>query len=129
MRYLGKITDPKDLVTKEYADAKYSAASHGTHVTAETVKSALGTGSGTTKYLREDGTWVVPPDTKNTAGSTDSSSKLYIIGATMQDTNPQTYSQDTAYVGTDGCLYSGGEKVLVPSALTNLANLTYEEVT
>lgn len=47
-------------------------------------------------------------DTKNTAGATDTSSKIYLVGATSQDTNPQTYSQDTAYVGTDGCLYSGG---------------------
>jgi len=51
-------------------------------------------------------------DTKNTAGSTDTSSKIFLIGATSQAANPQTYSQDTAYVGTDGCLYSGGTKVL-----------------
>lgn len=51
-------------------------------------------------------------DTKNTAGATDSSSKLFLIGATNQGANPQTYSQDTAYVGTDGCLYSGSAKVL-----------------
>ena len=52
-------------------------------------------------------------DTKNTAGSTDSSSKLFLIGATSQAANPQTYSHDTAYVGTDGCLYSGSKKVSV----------------
>lgn len=51
-------------------------------------------------------------DTKNTAGSTDTSSKIYLIGATEQGANPQTYSHDTAYVGTDGCLYSDGSKVL-----------------
>ena len=51
-------------------------------------------------------------DTKNTAGSTDSSSKLFIIGATSQAANPQTYSQDTAYIGTDGHLYSNGKKTL-----------------
>lgn len=51
-------------------------------------------------------------DTKNTAGSTDTSSKIFLIGATSQAANPQTYSHDTAYVGTDGCLYSGGIKVL-----------------
>ena len=51
-------------------------------------------------------------NTQNTAGSTDTSSKIYLIGATEQSTNPQTYSHDTAYVGTDGCLYSGGSKVL-----------------
>ena len=43
-----------------------AASSHGTHVTADTVKSALGTGSGTSKYLREDGTWQIPPDTHYT---------------------------------------------------------------
>lgn len=51
-------------------------------------------------------------DTKNTAGSTDTSNKIFLIGATSQAANPQTYSHDTAYVGTDGCLYSGGAKVL-----------------
>lgn len=51
-------------------------------------------------------------DTKNTAGSTDTSSKIFLIGATEQGANPQTYSHDTAYVGADGCLYSGGTKVL-----------------
>lgn len=51
-------------------------------------------------------------DTKNTAGSTDTSSKIFLVGATSQAANPQTYSHDTAYVGTDGCLYSGGIKVL-----------------
>ena len=51
-------------------------------------------------------------NTKNTAGSTDTSSKIFLIGATSQTANPKTYSHDTAYVGTDGCLYSGGSKVL-----------------
>lgn len=50
-------------------------------------------------------------DTKNTAGSSNTSSKIYLIGATSQATNPQTYSHDTAYVGTNGCLYSGGNRV------------------
>lgn len=31
---------------------------------------ALPSGSGTTKYLREDGTWVVPPDNNTTTGTT-----------------------------------------------------------
>lgn len=52
-------------------------------------------------------------DTKNTAGSTNTSSKIFLIGATSQAANPQTYSHDTAYVGTDGCLYSNKTKVSV----------------
>ena len=75
-----------------------------------------------------DGTakWVNNPnsDTKNTAGSTDTSSKIFLIGATSQAANPQTYSHDTAYVGTDGCLYSGGTKVLTAhQSLSNYSTL------
>ena len=70
--------------------------------------------------------WVNNPnsDTKNTAGSTDTSSKIFLIGATSQAANPQTYSHDTAYVGTDGCLYSGGTKVLTAhQSLSNYSTL------
>ena len=51
-------------------------------------------------------------DTKNTAGATDISEKIYIVGAKTQSANPQTYTHDTAYVDANGCLYSGGQKVL-----------------
>jgi hypothetical protein len=46
------------------------------------VDTALGKGSDTTKYYRNDGAWATPTDTKNTAGSTDTSSKIFLIGAT-----------------------------------------------
>ena len=36
-------------------------------------------------------------DTKNTAGSTNSSSKLFLVGAASQATNPQTYSHTYVY--------------------------------
>ena len=68
-------------------------------------------------------------DTKNTAGSTDSSSKLFIIGATSQAANPQTYSQDTAYVGTDGHLYSNSVQVVNLSGSQALTNKTYNGYT
>lgn len=64
-------------------------------------------------------------DTKNTAGSTDSSSKLFLIGATSQAASPQTYSQDTAYVGTDGHLYSDSKQVVNLSGSQALTNKTY----
>lgn len=54
---------------------------------------------------------VKSSNTTNTAGATNTSSKIYLVGATSQAASPQTYSHDTAYVGTDGCLYSGGKKV------------------
>lgn len=36
-------------------------------------------------------------DTKNTAGSTDTSSKIFLVGATSQAANPQTYSDNQVY--------------------------------
>lgn len=57
------------------------------------------------RYLREDGTWVIPTDTRNTAGSTNSTSKLFLIGATSQAANPQTYSNSSIYT-TTGTLYA-----------------------
>ena len=91
--------------TRVFTDTTYSVVSSSANGLAPKV-------TDTSKFLKGDGTWATPTDTKNTAGSTDSSSKLFLIGATSQAANPQTYSHDTAYVGTDGCLYSGGTKVL-----------------
>lgn len=84
-------------------------------------------------YLRGDGTWVVPTDTKNTAGSSDTSNKIFLVGATSQAANPQTYSHDTAYVGADGCLYSNSQKVLTESVAsktyeTKMTRITDEEI-
>lgn len=36
-------------------------------------------------------------DTKNTAGATNSASKLFLVGATAQNDNPQTYSNVAVY--------------------------------
>lgn len=67
------------------------------------------------KFLRADGKWIVPTDTntdtKNTAGATASDSKLFLIGATSQDANPQTYSNSNVYA-TAGRLYSNGRMLL-----------------
>ena len=45
-------------------------------------------------------------DTKNTAGATNSSDRLYLIGATSQGANPQTYSKNSVYIKNDGILMS-----------------------
>jgi hypothetical protein len=83
----------------------------------------------TTYKLTAGGSSIIlktPTDsnTKNTAGSTDTSSKIYLVGATSQAANPQTYSHDTAYVGTDGCVYSNSQKTLT----VNVASATYEPI-
>jgi len=102
-------------------------------------------GTGGTTVEHEDYTFTInSTDTKNTAGSTNTSSKIFLIGALSQSANPQTYSHDTAYVGTDGALYSEDKKVATEqyvhsrgqnlltngSALlgnnTNFSNFTYD---
>lgn len=57
--------------------------------------------NGTTVYWGTDNN--TNTDTKNTAGSTDTSSQIYLIGALSQDPNPQTYSDNQVYV-TNGTL-------------------------
>lgn len=110
----GDITATKKTVRTMSAATSSAAGSTG-------LVPAPGSGK-QSSFLRGDATWVVPTDTKNTAGSTDTSSKIFIVGATSQAANPQTYSHDTAYVGTDGCLYSNSQKVLTETVASN----TYE---
>ena len=67
------------------------------------------------KFLRADGKWIVPTDTntdtKNTAGATNSTAKLFLVGAASQGANPQTYSNSSVYASA-GRLYSNGRMVL-----------------
>lgn len=62
-------------------------------------------------------------DTKNTAGSTNSDAKLYLIGATSQAANPQTYSDSDVYT-TNGTLTA--TKFSVSSKVTIEYNSTDE---
>ena len=45
-------------------------------------------------------------DTKNTAGSSDTASQIYLIGATSQSTYATTYSHDTVYIDSSSRLTS-----------------------
>lgn len=60
-------------------------------------------GSTTSSYLNKKGDWGTPPDTKNTAGSTATATKIFLIGATAQSASPQTYSTTFVYA-TDGVM-------------------------
>ena len=79
----------------------------------DTLELVAGTNVTLTPDATNDKVTITTNDTKNTAGSTDTSSKIFLVGATSQAANPQTYSHNTAYVGTDGCLYSNNTKVSV----------------
>lgn len=65
----------------------------------------------------------VTTDTKNTAGSTNSTSKLFIIGATSQAANPVTYSESGCYI-SGGELYSNGAVVATESYVTSRGYIT-----
>ena len=94
-------------------------SSSGVQVVTGVTKDAAGHVTGVTSVaLKSTNTNT---DTKNTTGSTDTSSKIFLVGATSQAANPQTYSHDTAYVGTDGCLYSNSTKVSVEGHTHNYA--------
>ena len=58
-----------------------------------------------------------PTDTKNTAGSTNISSEIYLIGAISQAANPQTYSHDTARVRANGHFVGSGYEMAVDTAM------------
>lgn len=72
----------------------------------------------------------VTSDTKNTAGSTDTSSKIFLIGATSQAANPQTYSDNEVYT-TSGVLTTksvqvgGGSATMEYSATTKSINFVF----
>lgn len=61
-------------------------------------------------------------DTKNTAGSTNlASTKLFVIGATSQAANPQTYSNSSVYISTNN--------VLMGAAWNDFAEFRYSKIT
>lgn len=67
-------------------------------------------------------------DTKNTAGTTNTTSKIYLAGATSQANNPQTYSNVNCYA-SDGKLYSNAKEVVTLSDTQALTNKTYNGYT
>lgn len=69
----------------------------------ETVTDNLATVATTGSYNDLADKPTIPSDTKNTAGSTDTSNKIFLIGATSQAANPQTYSDNEVYT-TSGVL-------------------------
>ena len=90
----------------------------------DTLELVAGTNVTLTPDATNDKVTITTNDTKNTAGSTNTNDKIFLIGATSQAANPQTYSHDTAYVGTDGCLYSNNTKVSVNGHTHSVANIS-----
>jgi len=84
-----------------YTLAGASAKAVDSSITAASTSTNLPTSQAVATFV--EGKGYVTTDTKNTAGSTDTSSKIYLIGATSQAANPQTYSDNEVFV-TSGVL-------------------------
>lgn len=69
-------------------------------------------------------------DTKNTAGATDTASKIFLVGAPTQTAEPQTYTDDEVYV-TSGTLTAksmqvgGGSATLSFNSETQTIDITF----
>lgn len=85
--------------------------------------------SSATQSLKSNGTWSDDIDTKNTAGTTnDTTHQLYLVGATEQSSNPQTYSNQNVYISNSKLYQSNGVQsvqVVDVSSTQNLLNKTF----
>ena len=109
----GTLSDQTDL--KNALDAKQSTSTAVTHTASSAVGSAsrpvyiASNGAATTiGYTIETSVpaGAVFTDTKNSTGSSDSSAKLFVVGATAQETETQTFSNDAVFIDTSGQLNS-----------------------
>lgn len=67
-------------------------------------------------------------NTINSAGSGNTSNKIFLVGTTTQNSSGQTtYSHDTVYVGTDGCVYSGGYKTMTQNDTPYTTTINYAQ--
>ena len=80
------------------------AATSG-HTHSQYLTSSSLSGYATQSWVNSQGFLKSATDTKNTAGSTNTSSKLFLIGATSQETSPVTYSNSSVYTQS-GQLYA-----------------------
>lgn len=109
----------------DYGNTAYTHATDSSRLTTATASglykvasTAQGHIASLTAVAKADITGLGIPgsDTKNTTGSTDTSSKIFLVGATSQAANPQTYSDNEVYA-TNGVLSS---KALSINAKVNL---------
>ena len=102
-----QITDFPTIPTVN--NATLTIQKNGTNVATFTANSSTNATANITvptkvsELTNDSGFKTTDNDTKNTAGSTNSTSKLFLIGATSQGANPQTYSHSSVYA-TNGAL-------------------------
>ena len=92
-------------------------------------------GASGTGYLKKDSNgWslgeVSTTDTKNTAGSTNTASKIFLVGVTSKSAGTtadpddhQSYTNGNNYIGTDGRLYTINKKVALEEDVDEINEL------
>lgn len=70
-----------------------------------------------TTYMFNGTHWVwisnsYDANTQSNTNSTDTNSKIFLVGATSQGSNKTTYSHNEVYVGTDHHVYSNSKQVV-----------------
>lgn len=60
----------------------------------------------TAQKIKDTNTTGSSTDTKNTAGATNTNLKIFLVGATAQSANPQTYSHSSVFVNTDHSIHA-----------------------
>lgn len=115
-----KVGTTDNIAVKGLGSAAYTAStayapSSTVSCTTANVKSALGTGSGTSKYLREDGTWQTPPDHTYTVNN--AALKIQINGGTATSKFTANASSDATLTfatgGNNGTIKVDGTEVAV----------------
>ena len=80
-------------------------AATASHTHSQYLTSSSLSGYATQSWVQQQGYLKSATDTKNTAGSIETSSKLFLIGAPSQAANPVTYSNSSVYTQS-GQLYA-----------------------
>lgn len=96
----------------------FARGDHVHNITKTTIDTTLGTGTGTTKFYREDGTWQTPnyttnTDTKLQVGAVTSGTTYYpIVGTGTTAATRQYDTTGLVYVGTNGTTSAVGSAKL-----------------
>lgn len=121
-----KVITADDLSTYANQKAFSNVTVGSTTIAADTPTDTLTLVAGSNVTITPDATndkitiAATNSDTKNTAGTTNTTSKIYLAGATSQAANPQTYSNVNCYA-SGGYLYSGGQKQYTTTASATLS--------
>ena len=116
--------DPSNAISQDTADKRYVQLSKiGNNLSVDengvlsanaqeiTVDSSLSSTS--TNPVQNNVVKSAIDSAKRMVSTIDSSKKLFLVGVESQGYTATSYTHDTAYVGTDGCLYSNNTKVSV----------------